>query len=145
VAEQVKVIANRNRLRAAEIELSEREQVATNKATEADRTKADYDKGIAGLESILTEIADGTIRINLATNEVTMANPEPLRAMPRSLRERLAAPALRLVRMIHATEQRFIRLGKMMERVREWLGREDLTIEARKEGEEIDRDFRMGE
>ena len=144
VADRVEAVRiERKFLAAAGAELIAREQAVETDKAKVTRVKDAYEAGLAGLESVVDEIATGTMRVNPDTGKVAMASQKALRAMPQSLRNRLLEPALRLVRMLHEAEGRSQRLGRLIERVKEWLGRDDLTHEARREGERIRRDLGM--
>ncbi|OSP55622.1 hypothetical protein [Pseudoruegeria sp. SK021] len=96
--------------------------------------------GIKAVESVVGEIATGTMRVDPNTGKVRLDKLPVVWAAPKPLRDRLMEGAVRLVRRIHETETRSSALDRMMERVQAWLRRDDLTETAREEGEELHRD-----
>lgn len=127
-------------VRAGE-ELIARERDLDIEASQVAEQRANYEAGLIAMNSVLNEINEGTMRINPATDKLDMARPEAVKAMPFSLRESLMKPAVRLVRLIDKTEKRHAWLGEMIGKVKRWLGRDDLTVEARKDGEDIAREI----
>lgn len=133
---------DRDRLVAGELALITREDDIEARETEVSKAETAVEQSLTGFESVFDEIAKGTMKIDPETDKVIMAHPERIRLMPQRVKERLLKPAFRLVRMLHDSEERGKELNTLMARVRAWLRRDDLTREARKDGEDIERDVR---
>lgn len=131
-------------MRAGE-KLIARERDLDLKDSQVAEQRAGYEAGLVAMSSVFNEINEGTMRINPATDKLEMARPEAVKAMPFSLRESLMKPAVRLVRLIDKTEKRHAWLGEMIGKVKAWLGRDDLTVEARKDGEDIARTWGLSD
>ncbi|QOL81115.1 plasmid recombination protein [Pseudooceanicola spongiae] len=102
--------------------------------------KAEVETSLAAIHHVVAEIGAGTIRVTDG-GKITMADPAPVQAAPKSLRARLLPPILRLVRKIDETEQRATWLETMMHRVRSLLGRPDLPPEIERDAQDITRDW----
>lgn len=129
---------------AGKVQAEARVQVARAKAREtaAAVNEAEFGAGIGAQHAMLAEIAAGTMRVK-EDGKVTLENRAVLQNVPRPLLDRLMPPMIRLVKLIDETHKRADWLARMRVRVTAWLGREDLTAEARREGEELDRDLGM--
>ncbi|MDD8024580.1 MAG: hypothetical protein PHX82_15910 [Paracoccaceae bacterium] len=127
--------------RAEEAARERVEQAAAREAA-ALRKEAEFEAGLGVLESVVGEIDAGTMRVG-ETGKIQLANMASLRPAPKHLLDRIMPPAIRLVRLIDETGKKAAFVEKMMKRVTAWLRRDDLVAEARKEGEELRRDWGM--
>ncbi|WP_417810004.1 hypothetical protein [Thioclava sp.] len=134
--EAEEAVRRKQLVRAGE-ELIARERDLDAEAAEVAKEKAGYEAGLAAMDGVLNEIADGTMWVGTATYKMAMARPDAVKAMRPSRRKSLMKSATRLVRLIHETEKRHAWLWEKIRGVKAWLGRDDLTVEARKDGEDI--------
>lgn len=108
---------------------------------DAQHTKESYEAGIVAVESIIDEMAAGTLEET--SEEIILKNPGPVLAAPKPVRDRLTKLVHRYLDLQEAWENRTARLNRMFERVTKWLGREDLAVEAQIQGEAITRDWEL--
>lgn len=142
------------RLRAYEARLAKREEETARQRSEAakmarlarerleaaERKHVAFETARAGLESVVGEIDAGTMRVN-ENGKIILNNHAPLHAMPKTLRDGLMPSTIRLVRLIDETDKQAAGLDRMMSRVNEFLGRDDLTQDARRDAEDLWRDW----
>ncbi|MDA3887389.1 MAG: plasmid recombination protein [Allgaiera sp.] len=142
------------RLRAYEARLAKREEETARQRSEAEkmtrlarerleaaeRMHVAFETARAGLESVVGEIDAGTMRVN-ENGKIILNNHAPLHAMPKTLLDGLMPSTIRLVRLIDETDKQAAGLDRMMSRVKEFLGRDDLTQDARRDAEDLWRDW----
>jgi hypothetical protein len=109
---------------------------------EAEISKATYETAITAVEVIADEMVSGTIRAT--PNGIIIENPNPIMAAPKPVRQRLTKLVHQYLDMQKAWDKRTTWINEMVGKIQWWLGRDDLTEDARNDGNEIVEDYGKG-
>ncbi|MBL3596095.1 hypothetical protein JMM63_11020 [Rhodovulum sulfidophilum] len=135
--------------RAGEVSMKEKELAAARSELVTDAKavraqKAKLDVCLQAIDHVVAAVETGKIRVS-DNGKITMEDPAPLHAAPKSLRDRLMPSILRLVRKIDATEKRASLVEEMMRWVRRLLGRPGLPEDVEHEAREIEAGWQGGQ
>ncbi|WP_255415148.1 plasmid recombination protein [Tropicimonas sp. IMCC34011] len=146
-AEAARLEAMKLKVREADVTTREKEAAAARfeletEAEEVRTQKCELDTSLVAIDHVLGAVETGGIRVK-DNGKITLDDPTPVLAAPKSLLDRLMPSIFRLVRKIDATDKRASRVEAMMERVRRLLRRPDLPKDVEKEANDITRDWDM--
>lgn len=105
--------------------------------TSARAAKESYDRGVDAIEAVLTEAENETLVYDPDTGKTTMQDPTPLKNTPPRLRTQIVKLAKRVALIESNLFARIFRLEQQISRIRAFLTRNDIELEAKIEAREI--------
>jgi hypothetical protein len=138
---RAKESANAQMAGALARQAAEAEEKQARALREVHDAKDSYEVSIKAVECIINEMAEGTLQET--PDEIVLKNPAPVIAAPKPVLDRLNKLVHRYLDMQKAWRKRTAWLNEMIERVTWWLGRDDLTVEAQTQGDEIIHDWEL--
>ncbi|CTQ51322.1 hypothetical protein JDO7802_03361 [Jannaschia donghaensis] len=104
---------------------------------------AEAEVSFEAVDAVVSSLEDGSMKLR-DDGGLRMADPKPLQAAPQRLKKRLLKLARRFLVQERKIEAKLSRLDRLTVALRRWLLRDDLTVDARRDGEELERDVSLG-